>query len=480
MTRFPINTMLLAVTLASCLPGPAGRGQTAAVKAPGSAMVKLRTGQEFRGELGEEALHVQLPYGELMVPSGCLLRLWSESPDRPVLVELTTGERFFGRVVSPADLTVQIEAGKLLVPFGKIALVERAGSGFRPAFAEIPSALRVDALYAVADRPGEVLAFTESPGAFCGGGTPCAAWRVTFQAADGAGPIVQKVQDLAEVQQVRGTVFRASDGTLFTGGGWGGPRPPYYSTDAGKTWKPANAGGHPPNSTFCFCEFKGKVYAGAGYEPHHGQVYRWLGEGRWQQVLDVAPPRSIISSMAVHEDKMFVSAQIYWAGAKNGSNPVYVTTDGERFIATTGLPDTHSVGRFLNSGGKLLAYVYGPEGNTLYCWNGEQWLPWADCPYSIYQAVVDANGVIYITATPLNGSGNHLYKSADLGKTWQAFWPPLAAAPDNPAVVSLAVCGDDLYVGSGTSGPDGKTPPRIFRFRLGSAAGPSETAKLTD
>ncbi len=42
--------------------------------------------------------------------------------------------------------------------------------------------------------------------------------------------------------------------------------------------------------------------------------------------------------MAVHDGKMFVSAQIYWAGATRSGNPVYVTTDGDRFHATTGLP----------------------------------------------------------------------------------------------------------------------------------------------
>ena len=76
---------------------------------------------------------------------------------------------------------------------------------------------------------------------------------MTLDPATGELVRLEKKQDLAKIQNTRNTLFEACDGTLFTGGGWCNYKPPYFSTDGGETWRPADAGPvHPPNSTFSF------------------------------------------------------------------------------------------------------------------------------------------------------------------------------------------------------------------------------------
>ena len=150
---------------------------------------------------------------------------------------------------------------------------------------------------------------------------------MTLDAQSGLMSGYRVVQSLPESQHAN-ALLEASDGTLFTGSGWCGPTPPYFSKDGGETWQPADRGVHPPNSSYCLAEYKGQVYIGTGYEPWHGQVYRWLGDSGpdyWELVQDIAPPRSIVTSLAVVNDALFVGSAIYgWNGeGYETSTPVY-------------------------------------------------------------------------------------------------------------------------------------------------------------
>ena len=83
----------------------------------------------------------------------------------------------------------------------------------------------------------------------------------------------------------------------------------------------------PFRSSYCLAEYRGGVYIGTGYEPYHGQVYRWLGDSgsnHWELVA-IAPPRSIVRSLAVFNDGLF-AIQIYgWQNqGYETSTPVYV------------------------------------------------------------------------------------------------------------------------------------------------------------
>jgi len=300
----------------------------------------------------------------------------------------------------------------------------------------------VDAIKVLADRPNELLICTQNVGARCGGGTPATMWKLVLDPTTGTVRSLDRKQSLDQVQQVRQVIFQASDGTLFTGGGWCGFKPPYYSTDRGESWRPATKGTYPPNSTYCLAEFKGKVYAGTGYEPHHAQVYRWLGDGAWERVFDIEPPRSIFRTMAAFKDRLFVGSKIYWANAKPSGIPVYLSADGKEFVATKGIPNTHSVNALLPAGSEFYALTAGPLGKDLYRWTGQRWEDWAKFPIDgPAWPVASSSGTIYAAGKMASRQG--VFATRDGGRAWNE-----VAALDSPTPMSLENCGCKLYVGT--------------------------------
>jgi hypothetical protein len=333
---------------------------------------------------------------------------------------------------------------------------------------------RIDALHALDTDPTTLLAVSWNIGSFCGGGTPASVWKIHVDPTSGMATSVGKQQDLSQIQQVRGTLFESSAGTLHTGGGWCGVRPPYYSVDHGSTWQAATSGSvYPPNSTFSYAEFKGNTYAGTGYEPVHGQVYRWLGGGTWSLALDIPNPRSMVASMAVSQDALFVSSYVYGSNGQGceTSIPVYRSTNGTDFQATTGIPSCHTVFALAPLGAGLVAVAaqwnLASSTSSVYRLDstGTSWAPAGHYPLSQSGSttVVSNGSGIYAYGTALDGSdaggGTEpgIFGSAD-GISWNR----IVDVP-GPALSSLTAHGDTLYAGT-FADPSGVA--HIYALRL--------------
>ncbi len=310
----------------------------------------------------------------------------------------------------------------------------------------------IEAMNVLDGNPNEIAFVSRNKGANCGWGTPAAAWKMYLDPNTGTMIMVEFKQTLPKIQEIRQSLFESSDGTLFTGGGWCGYKPPYYSTNGGETWASADTGPHPPNSTFSFGQFKGSVYAGTGYCPFHGQVYRWLGSGSWQLVLDISPPRSIVDAIVEYENKLFVGSQVYWYSTSGcqSSTPVYVSTDGGTFHSTTGIPNCCNVVKLFIVGDQLVAGVINlASGHSkhLYLWdNGsEVWEEIGPFNFDIMNEglMVALNDIIYIYGKAPGDTLAGIYRSTDLGLNWDR-----VAEPGNPGVRTMHVHDDMIYLGT--------------------------------
>ncbi|MFN9368461.1 MAG: hypothetical protein ACK6CT_06785 [Planctomycetia bacterium] len=316
----------------------------------------------------------------------------------------------------------------------------------------------VQAMLARGKNATELLLATQNPGADCGHGTPASVWKAVLDPATRNVLRLEKKQDLADIQNVRDTLVEASDGTLFAGGGWCGYKPPYFSSDGGETWQPADAGPvHPPNSTFSFVEFRGSIYAGTGYEPHHGQVYRWLGEGNWTRVLDIPPPRSIVNNLVVFEEQLFVGSVIYGWGGKGSetSVPVYVSADGEQFKPTEGIPPGFTVSQLLRADDRLVAWA----NDQVFVWKERRWEKLGDLAPGIAmnrQAVVVGRGTIVNHGKLPADDAEGLYVSNNLGCGWKQ-------VEVLQGITALHAHGDPLFV---SARPKGKDASQVYRVRL--------------
>lgn len=307
----------------------------------------------------------------------------------------------------------------------------------------------IDAMEVLDNSPNEIVFTTENQGSFCGGGTPAYAWKLILDPDTGNVISLEKKQSLYQIQQTRQTIFESSDGTLFTGGGWCLYKPPYFSINGGDSWQPATDGVHPPNSTFFFVEFNGDVYAGTGYAPYHGQVYRWLGDGganHWELVYDIAPPRTIVLTMTAFENQMFVGSQVYPSGQSGCENsvPVYISADGNTFNETTGIPPCYSVQSLLVVGDHLVARAISGSENYMYGWDSdvEQWEEITSYDLgNIWIRLVSHNDTIYAYGKAPDDTSKGIYQSADLGSTWQQ-----VGIIENPDVYAMTIHNDTLYV----------------------------------
>lgn len=300
---------------------------------------------------------------------------------------------------------------------------------------------RIEALVVPKETPDDIIFSSINIGAECGGGTPASIWKATVDPITHKAISVNLVQQLSQVQNIRGTLFEAPNGDFFSGGGWCGPKPPYYSTDGAVTWQPATKGIHPPNSTFSFTGFGGRVYAGTGYDPYPGQVYRWLGPqgpNMFQLVLSIPQPRTIVGALISFKNTLFVGSSVYGSGNCHGTTAIYKSNDGSLFDKTSGIPDCATVLHFMKVQGHLIAATVdlGSANVALYEWTGVYWQAKATVPLlgvDYYLITTDSRS-IFAFGTPRPGLKATLYRSSDLGSSWSNF----ATTPrDAPAITVI-------------------------------------------
>ena len=299
--------------------------------------------------------------------------------------------------------------------------------------------------------PQEVIVVTQNVGADCGGGTPASAWKLTLDPNTGVLMNVVLKQHLSEIQSVRRALLESSDGTVFAGGGWCGFKPPYVSCDGGESFRAATQGVCPPNSTFWFAEFRGTVYAGTGYHPMPGEIYRWLGApaSDWEYVTGFPWPRTIVSALAVSQDLLFAGTCAYPCSGWEGTTPVYVSADGVQFNATLGIPSYGNVVCFAVAGSDLSACVHDCQTNagSLYRWQAADGLWQYQAPFDFgfmsLPAFVASGEDLYAYGQHAGDPAKGVYRSSDQGLTWQ-----FVAAGPALDVMTLHVHAGQLYLGT--------------------------------
>ena len=295
---------------------------------------------------------------------------------------------------------------------------------------------------------------------------PGRVWKMTLDPVTGAVVSILSKQVLYGIGSVSHVIFERSDETLFTGSGWLGFNPPYYSTDGGETWQTAGGGSIGGSySTYIYAEFNGNIYAGTGYWGYHGKLHRWLGSGNWTQVFDYPPPRSTLGALAVHDGKLFLTAGIYWPNNSGweSSVPVYATSDGISYTPTTGIPPYNQIPYFFIVNGDLLAWGYSvldASHRTVFRCNGLEWEELG--PLTIgwvrpYRTAITDGRAIYESGKAPGDLLNGVCRSLDGGLTWEQI-----AVLDNPIALAFCVHKNVLYVGTNTSG----NKAYIYRIKL--------------
>ncbi len=335
--------------------------------------------------------------------------------------------------------------------------------------AEVPPAggfnlTHIEAIEVRDSQPNEIVFATPNEGRQCGGGTPVSMWKLTLDPETGNIIELELKQHLTLIQLVREALHEAPDGTLLTGSGWCGYKPPYYSMDGGETWHTATTGIHPPNSTFTYVTFNGEVFAGTGYEPWPAEIYRWLGTGgpdNWELVFRASPTPLAFISFAVFEGELFGGS---WpVGGCNGAG-VYVSSDGNSFSATSGMDPCSWVRKLLVLDDQLIALEWSDPNIHVYRWNklSRQWKDIGVVPLNSFypenSGSVAANGAIYAHGQRNDGSSYGIQRSIDLGLSWRQI-----AEIDGPNATAIHLHDNALYVGTGK---DPNTNNSAFIYRL--------------
>lgn len=327
----------------------------------------------------------------------------------------------------------------------------------------------IDAIEELNDRPGEILFVCRNKGAYCGGGTPATVWKLILDPISGEFVSMELKHTLTRIQITRNRIFDDSDGRVFTASGWCGYKPPYCSLDYGETWRSEDYGPvHPPNSTFSYIRYFDDILVGTGYHPYLGEVYRWLGNGNWERVLSIPPPRSYVVDMAVDQGCVFVAACIYWPGGSGweSSTAVYRSWLNYSFHATEGIPASYSAKYLMHVQGKFLALAvdyFNPTQRYVYRWDCwyHKWILHGECTLDvtgIYDTAVTDGIAIYDYGKVPGSSQKTICRSEDLGQTWEVF-----AVLDSPPVSALHYHNGSLYAGTYS---DSANNAYIYRCRL--------------
>ncbi|MEJ2621383.1 MAG: hypothetical protein P8163_14285 [Candidatus Thiodiazotropha sp.] len=192
-----------------------------------------------------------------------------------------------------------------------------------------------------------------------------------------------------------------------------------------------------------------------------------------------SPSHSVVDSMTVYDDKLFVGSWVYgWNhGTCTDSYGVYVSSNGDTFNPTNGIPSCCSVDSIFSVDQKLISITrdyYDPHNFYFYVWDAGEWRALGSPnfqPISSTRPMVAGaeDNYIYSYGSQSENAPTGIYRSADLGLTWNLIIPL-----DTPLVSRLDVKNNVLYIDTwqGEVTTRGGTLPAImFDHRSGRSAG---------
>ncbi len=215
----------------------------------------------------------------------------------------------------------------------------------------------------------------------------------------------------------------------------------YRSTDGGLTWQPVG-GGFPPSADVEALAASGSAIFVASGQFGNAGIYASLDDGQTWGPLDNAPNISVVSLLTAGATVL----------AGTGGAGLHRSPDhGATWTPCAGIPANAAVSALGADGTTLyagLSVVVNPAANGIYCStnDGASWtkvsvdLPGA--PLLVIRAIAPRDGALL---AGLGGSGAHgLYRSVDGGVHWTEI---SATMPVDDEVLSLIATEDDLLVG---------------------------------
>jgi hypothetical protein len=309
---------------------------------------------------------------------------------------------------------------------GKVVEIDEGAFGL---VAEIPGVKFPES--ALLTSKGYFLLFTQDLGAECGYGTPVSVWK----SDDGKNFV--KIASLSDGKNAIQSVRYASvefQGNYYAGSGWCGLKPPFYSSDGGKSWVSIEKGleiigRFATNQVFAYAVFNDELYAGTGYGPNGAAVYKLKGD-HWEKVLG-SPGAGLYEAtvdLIVHNG--YLHALISNVGEKENpaTHRLQRTKDGSSWESVIGLtelgfrkPMWVYNGRLRFSADKEI-YELQPEGNLNKIGQG----------YAIL-GIEELNGVHYAIGVVPGRKGQFFLMSEDGGANWKKIEAPGIGVKDNLA-----------------------------------------------
>ena len=175
-------------------------------------------------------------------------------------------------------------------------------------------------------------------------------------------------------------------------------------------------------------------------------------------VLDIPPPRTIVTALEVFQNRLFVSAHIY-GGSPNdcvGSIPVYMSNDGVTFQPTTGIAECVTIRELIANEKGLFAFGHysqylsnSKDTPRVYRWetSTNSWTLIADEMINMKQELVahrvrTYQGFFYTFKISGQSSEPGLYRSPD-GVNWS-----LVEEMSAPDISAIMIKDGTLYIGT--------------------------------